>query len=128
MDASVKPSWVRARSVSNAVPRPASSRCWVTCSVRRWFSALLARHGQPLLRAAQLEVGPRQLGRQRHLHVSQVLAGGADQRALGLHAPADPAEEVELPRGVEAAVPDVLVGEAPGRRWGTSALESRWRV
>ena len=33
--ASVKLSWARARSVSNAVPRPASSRCWVTCRVLR---------------------------------------------------------------------------------------------
>ena len=78
-----------------------------------------AGHGQPLLRAAQLEVVPRQLRRERDLHVAQVLAGGADERALALHVPADPAEQIELPRGVETAVPDVLVRERARRRSGT---------
>ena len=53
-----------------------------------------------------------QLGRERHLHVPQILGGGAHQRAPRLHVPPHPSEQVQLPRRVESAVPEILVREA----------------
>src|ERR1051326_1944359 len=57
------------------------------------------------LRATQLEVGARDLRRERHLHIFQRVFGRRDQSALCAHAAAYAAEDVELPRGVE---PDVV--------------------
>src|SRR4029077_406334 len=67
---------------------------------------VVPRDRELLLRAPQIEVGPRDLRRERHLDVPQILAGRSQERALCLDVAADPPEEIELPGGVEPAVPD----------------------
>ena len=121
-------SCVWARSVSNAVPRPPSRRSRVSSQGAALVLAIALGDGQQLLGSAQLEVRPRDLRRERHSHVAQVLFRRADQRALGLHSAADPAEHIHLPERVEPRVPDVLVGEAPAAAHGKLALAIRCRV
>src|SRR5204863_3673103 len=64
---------------------------------------------QLLLRSAQLEVGARQLRRQRDLYVAQIFLRRAHQRPPRLDGMADSAEHIQIPRCVDARVPDALV-------------------
>ena len=68
-------------------------------------------HVEPLLRPPQLEVRPGQLGGQRYLNVAHVLGFRFYRGALSLKVVTQAAEEVELPRRIEARVPDALIGK-----------------
>ena len=63
-----------------------------------------ARDAQALLRAAQLDVVARDLGRDEHLRVAQVRDGGIGLGTRGFDAAAHAAEEIELPQRREACV------------------------
>jgi len=66
-----------------------------------------ARDRQPRLLAAQVDVGERDLGGQRHLHVGQFGLCGTHIRFRRLDGAAQPAEHVDLPARVESGLEDV---------------------
>ena len=63
-----------------------------------------ARDAQPLLRAAQVEIAARDLGRDEHLRVAQIGFGRRGIGARGLRAAAHAAEQIELPECGDARV------------------------
>ena len=93
-----------ALDVSNSVPRPASSRACVSFNVSVWLMTLRCGYIELSLLAAKLEVGPGDLGDDRYLRVVEIGFGALQLRVVGFDVAADPAEEVELPGGIEAGV------------------------
>src|SRR6185312_852862 len=73
-----------------------------------------------VLRAPQLEVGARDLGDDRYLRVTQIGLGSLQVSACGFVLPANAAEQVELPGGIEARVVQLVLVAGPhgagGRR------------
>ena len=67
------------------------------------------RDRELLLRAAQLEVRARHLGGNAHFHICQSVLRGLDDRALRADVSRDASEDVQLPRCIEARVPQLLL-------------------
>ena len=63
---------------------------------------------------AQVDIGLRDFGREADLRVGEIGFGGAGLRARRLDRAALAAEQIDLPRRVEAEVEEVEVGRAAG--------------
>ena len=77
------------------------------------ISEVRARDAQALLRAAQLEIVARDLGRDEHLRVAQIGRRGVGVRGRSLDAAAHAAEQIELP---ERREPGVVALDVDARR------------
>ena len=102
--ASVALSRARALSTSTGSPGPISIADLGQAQGVALGAGILFGHGAAGLGAAQLQVVPRHLGGDGDLGEAQVRAGGLGVGAGGGHLVADPAEQVDLPGGVEADV------------------------
>ena len=71
----------RARSTSNAVPRPAGQTILGQLHGLALNVRVPHRDGELPLRAAQLEVGPRDFGGEAQLHVLERMLRRLDERA-----------------------------------------------
>ena len=88
-----------------------------------------ARHGKALLHGAELHVGARDLGGERDPCVGEAVGGRVKLRLGGLVGAARTAEDVNLPRGVEAAVPVVAVVRlAAAAARAREAVRARTRI
>jgi len=64
--------------------------------------------------AAQIEIRPRHLGRDTYLYIVQIVLRRFGERSLRVHVARDAAEDVHLPRCIEADVPELLRGQLSG--------------
>ena len=127
MVASVPDSCDWAREVSSSVPRPASSRTWVSCSVSRWLSTLRRATASCVCCTAQLEVGARHLRGDRHLRVAQRGLRALRPRALlRFDVAAHATEEVELPERIEARRRRSAASSGAPRRAARPAGTAPW--
>ena len=84
-----------------------------------------ARHGEPALKATQIDIVPGHFTEQRYENVAPVFHCRFDGGIRGLDAPAHPAKHIDLPIGVETGLIKVLIQIGAARRHYHGALTGR---